>query len=73
VKYEVHTAVKVAVLFFWLETSCRLVGRDQRFGETYRLHLQDFNVDSVSPESRYLIMDVNSVINHKKNIVIFIP
>jgi hypothetical protein len=30
-------------------TMCRLVGRHQRFGETYYLHLQDFS----SPEGGY--------------------
>jgi hypothetical protein len=28
-------------MLFWVVTPCRLVGRHERFGETYCLHLQD--------------------------------
>jgi hypothetical protein len=40
VRLEVLTALKMTVLFFWVVTPCRLIGRYQRFGETYCLHLQ---------------------------------
>jgi hypothetical protein len=33
-------------MFFWVVTPCRLVGRYQHFGETYRLHLQGFGPTS---------------------------
>jgi hypothetical protein len=39
-KFEVLTAVKMSMLFFWIVTSCGLAGRYQRFGGTYFLHLQ---------------------------------
>jgi hypothetical protein len=39
-RFEVLTAVRMATLFFWTVTPCRLVGRYQRFGEIHRLHLQ---------------------------------
>jgi hypothetical protein len=32
------------MLFLWVLASCRLVGRRQRFGEKYRLHLQGFSL-----------------------------
>jgi hypothetical protein len=32
-RYEVVTVVRMTMLFFWIETPCRLVGRYQRFGE----------------------------------------
>jgi len=34
---EVLTAVKMAALFFWVVTPCRLGDRWQHFGETYRV------------------------------------
>jgi hypothetical protein len=33
---EVLTAVKISMLFFWVVTSCALVGRYQRFGGTFK-------------------------------------
>jgi hypothetical protein len=39
-RFEVLTAAKMLMLFFWIVTPCTLVGRYQRFGETYCLHLQ---------------------------------
>jgi hypothetical protein len=33
-RFEVLTAVKMSMLFFWVVTPCGLVGRYQRFGET---------------------------------------
>jgi hypothetical protein len=39
-RFEVLTAVKMSVLFFWVVTLCGLVGKYQRFGGTYCLHLQ---------------------------------
>jgi hypothetical protein len=32
-------AVMMTVLYFWVVTPCRFIGRYQRFGETYCLHL----------------------------------
>jgi hypothetical protein len=43
-RFEVFTAVKMLMLFFWVITSCGLVGRYQRFGGTYCLHLQAVSV-----------------------------
>jgi hypothetical protein len=40
VKFEFLTAVRMTTLFFWVVTPYRLVGRYQRFGEAYCLHLQ---------------------------------
>jgi hypothetical protein len=39
-RFEVITAVRMAMLLFWVVTSCGLVGKYQRFGETYCLQLQ---------------------------------
>jgi hypothetical protein len=39
-KFEVFTAVRMMMLFFWVLEPCGLVGRGQRFGETYCLHIQ---------------------------------
>jgi hypothetical protein len=33
-------AVEIRIVFFWIITSCTLVGGYQRFGAAYRLHLQ---------------------------------
>jgi hypothetical protein len=41
VRFEVLTAVKMAMLVIWVVTPCGLVGRQRQFGETYCLHLQD--------------------------------
>jgi hypothetical protein len=41
-KFEVLTAV-MTTLFFWVVTPCSLVGRYQRFGEIYSLHLQGWS------------------------------
>jgi hypothetical protein len=38
---EVVTAVRM-MMMFWVLAPCRLVGRSQRFGETYCLHPQGF-------------------------------
>jgi hypothetical protein len=40
VSFEVLTAVKLSMLF-WVVVLCELVGRYQRFGGTYIVHLQD--------------------------------
>jgi hypothetical protein len=39
VRFEVFTAVRMIMTLFWVLASCRLVGRCQRFGETYCLIL----------------------------------
>jgi hypothetical protein len=39
-RYEVLTAVKMALLVVWVETQFGVVGRYQRFGGTYWLHFQ---------------------------------
>jgi hypothetical protein len=38
-RFDVFTAERI-ILLFWVLAPCRLVGRYQRFGETYCLHLQ---------------------------------
>jgi uncharacterized membrane protein YqjE len=38
--FEVLTVVKMTMLVIWVVTPCGLVGRYQRFGQTYCLHLQ---------------------------------
>jgi hypothetical protein len=38
--FEVLTAVKMSLLFFWVVAPRVLVGRYQRFGGTYCVHLQ---------------------------------
>jgi hypothetical protein len=40
VRFKVLTSVKILLLFFSVVTACGLVGRYQRFGETYSLFLQ---------------------------------
>jgi hypothetical protein len=40
VRFEVVMAVKMLFLFFWVVTSCGLIGRYQHFRETYCLHRQ---------------------------------
>jgi hypothetical protein len=41
VRFEVFTAVRIMMMMiFWVLAPCRLVGRYQRFGDTYCLHLQ---------------------------------
>jgi hypothetical protein len=40
IKSEVLTTVKM-MLLFWVVTPCGLVGRHQRFGETYFLSTED--------------------------------
>jgi hypothetical protein len=39
-RFEVFTVVRLIMMMFWVLAPCRLVGRCQRFGETYCLHLQ---------------------------------
>jgi hypothetical protein len=39
-RFDVLTAVRMSMLLLWVVTPCELVGRYQRFGETYCLHLQ---------------------------------
>jgi hypothetical protein len=40
VRFEVFTAVRMMMFFFWVLAPCRLDGWCQRFRETYCLHLQ---------------------------------
>jgi hypothetical protein len=40
VRFDVLTAVRMTMSFSWVLTPCRLVGRYQRFGETYCLHIK---------------------------------
>jgi hypothetical protein len=40
VRFEIFTAVRMMMKFFWVLAPCRLNGTCQRFGETYCLHLQ---------------------------------
>lgn len=39
-KFQVHTAVKISIIVFWVVMSCGLVDGYQRLGGTYPLHLQ---------------------------------
>jgi hypothetical protein len=39
-RFDVLTAVKMLMFVFWVVTPCGFVGRYQRIGETYYLHLQ---------------------------------
>jgi hypothetical protein len=39
-KIDVLTAAKIWTVVFWVVTPCNLVGGYQRFGGTYRAHLQ---------------------------------
>jgi hypothetical protein len=39
-RFEILTAEKMSMLVFWVVMPCGLVGRHQRFGGTYSLHLQ---------------------------------
>jgi low affinity Fe/Cu permease len=39
-RFEVFTAMRM-MIFFWILAPFRLVGRCQRFGETYYLYLRD--------------------------------
>lgn len=41
-EFEILTADETSMLVFQAVTSCVLVGRNQRFGGTYYLHLQSF-------------------------------
>lgn len=41
VRFQVFTEVKMSIMVFWVVTLCGLVGGYQRFGEKYRLFLQD--------------------------------
>jgi hypothetical protein len=52
VRFEVLMAVKMSMLVFWIVTPCELVGRDQRFGGTYYLHLQGWRVLGKMPHRR---------------------
>jgi hypothetical protein len=49
VTVEVFTAVRM-MMFFWVLSPCRLVGRCQHFGETYRLRWRQKN---------YIIKQIN--------------
>jgi hypothetical protein len=46
-RYEVSTAVRMMI--FWVLAPCRLVGRCQRFGGTYCLHLQGWSCNAPLP------------------------
>jgi hypothetical protein len=39
-KLEFEVSMTLMMMFFWVSAPCKLVGRCQRFGETYCLHLQ---------------------------------
>jgi hypothetical protein len=48
IRFEVLTAVKMSILVFWLATPSELVGRYQRFGEIYCLHLQSVTTQKIN-------------------------
>jgi hypothetical protein len=65
--FEVLTAKK---MFFWV-VMCWLVGRYQRFGVTYSLHLQGWSwTQYVSPKHRYLPTSPHGVSTQKNNFFI---
>jgi hypothetical protein len=49
-RFEALPAVKKSMLIFWVVTSCGLVGRYQRFGGTYCLHLQGWHYLGVTDQ-----------------------
>jgi hypothetical protein len=69
------------MLFFWIVTPSKLVGRYQRFGGTYRLHgdshqrfgeIRCLHRDSIiSPKRWYLSTSPQGVTTQKTNIDIF--
>jgi hypothetical protein len=57
VRFEVLMTVKMSMFSFQVMAPCGLIGRYQRFGKTYCLHLQHFSPASwrqyVSPKCLY--------------------
>jgi hypothetical protein len=71
---EVFTAARMMMIMIWVLTLCRLVGRCQRFGETYCLHLQDHLLpwrwrQYVSPKSCHLPTSLHSAKTQKNDII----
>jgi hypothetical protein len=51
IRFEVLTAVRMMMLFFWVLAPCRLVGRCQRFGEhTVSIFIPEDGDNIFSPE-----------------------
>jgi hypothetical protein len=46
VRFEALAAVRM-MMMIWILTPCRFVGRDQRFGEKYCLHLAEIKMETV--------------------------
>jgi hypothetical protein len=68
-RFQVHMAVKMSMLVFWVVTPCGLVGRYQRFGGTYRLHLQGWRRRQYDPpKGWYAPMSPHGVTTQKTNI-----
>jgi hypothetical protein len=70
VRFEVFAVVKMSVLVSWVVTLCGLVGRYQRFRETYCLHLQGWSAEDgdVSLKFLYLPTSPRSVTTQETNI-----
>jgi hypothetical protein len=47
-RFEIAMAVKLSMLVFWVVMPRVLVGRYQRFGGTYFLHLQDIIAQKIN-------------------------
>jgi hypothetical protein len=39
-RFKVFMAVTILIMFFWVKSTCGLVGRSQRFEDTFCLHLK---------------------------------
>jgi hypothetical protein len=56
VRLEVFTAV--AMMIFWVLAPCTLIGRCQRFGETYGLHLQPYGAKTYIIIRKYCLEEL---------------
>jgi hypothetical protein len=52
VRFEVFTAVRMMILLFWVLVPCRLVGRCQRFSETYLRNVDIYRRVYMAPKPR---------------------
>jgi hypothetical protein len=53
-RFDVLTAMKMSISVFWAVTPCGLVGRYQRFGGIYCLHVQDAETQKTNIDSKYI-------------------
>jgi hypothetical protein len=68
---EVHTAVKMLMLVFWIVMPCGLVVRYQRFGGIYYLHLQVWNGGSMFLWNGGTYLQVHTVLLPRRPILLF--